>query len=67
MDDKLKCTKVQFLHKWEIIEGYIHNRKGTVDGLLIGTKNSNPILDKKEYRIDFGYGDYSKYTANTII
>ena len=59
--------KVKIPHKGEMREGYITACKRNSDGILIGIENNNPILDTREYKIDFGEGYYSEYTANTII
>ena len=65
--DKLLGMRLKLPHKGEMLEGCITGRKRNSDGLLIGTENSNPILDTRKYNIDFGEGDYAEYTANTII
>lgn len=59
--------EVQLSHKSEILEGTICNRKRTSDGLLVGTENRSPILETRENVVEFGYGNWSEYTANTII
>ena len=50
-----------------MLEDTVRKRKRTSDGLLIGTENINLILDTREYFVKFGDGNYSEYTANTII
>ena len=35
--------------------------------MLIGTVDQNPILDSREYEVDFPDGTYSSYSYNVII
>ena len=37
-----------------MLKGTIRSRKRMSDGLLIGIKNSNPILHSREHITDFG-------------
>ena len=48
-------------------EATIVKRKRHHDGTLVGTSNSNPLLDSRFYEIDFGDGNYFEYSANIIM
>ena len=65
--DKLLGMKLQLPHKGEQLEGRVTSRKRDSAGNLIGTSNSNPILDTRQYVVEFGDGAYGDYAANTII
>ena len=65
--DKMLGMKVQLPHQGDQLQGSISSRKRDSSGNLIGTENTNPILDTREYTVDFGNGDYGDYAANTII
>ena len=65
--DKMLGVKVQLPHRGNQLEGSIRSRKRDPSGNLIGTESTNPILDTRQYTVDFGNGDYGDYAANTII
>ena len=48
-------------------EGTVIRQKRNPDGTLKGTSSSNPILDTRVYKIEFGDGTYSDYSANVLI
>jgi hypothetical protein len=37
------------------------------DGLWTGCRNSNPILDTRQYEVEFFDGSVDTYTANVIV
>ena len=41
-------------------------QKRDADGNTVGRTNNNPILDKREYRVEFDDGEVSKLTENEI-
>jgi hypothetical protein len=50
----------------EIIYGKVLRRKRELDGTVRGRANSNPMLDTRNYEIDFPDGHSNEYTANVI-
>ena len=46
--------------------GHVTNRKRNADGKAMGTANSNPILDSREYIVEFPDGAEAEYSANVI-
>ena len=51
----------------EQLEGRNVSRKRDNSGNLIGTENSNPALDTRQYNVELGNGEYGSYSTNTII
>jgi hypothetical protein len=50
----------------EIRTGKVTGRKREVDGTLAGTANTNPMLDTRNYVVDFPDCRSDEYTANII-
>jgi hypothetical protein len=50
----------------ESFKGTVVGRKKGADGNPIGLANSNPILDTREYEVEFPDGTFDSYTANII-
>jgi len=48
------------------IVGRVTKRKRDSNGNPIGLRNSNPILDTREYEVQFGDGSTLEYTANLV-
>jgi len=48
------------------IVGRVTKRKRDNNGNPIGLRNSNPILDTREYEVQFGDGSTLEYTANLV-
>ncbi len=46
--------------------GKVKSRKRDKDGNIKGTKNANPILDTRQYEVEFPDGDIASYSANVI-
>ena len=53
-------------HSGEMHEAIVKKRKLTTDGALIGTKHSNPLLDTREYQVEFPDGTTAEYASNVI-
>ena len=51
----------------ELKRGIIKSRKRNERGELIGTSNSNPLLDTRLYTIEFDDGTYGEYTTNIVM
>ena len=66
-NDNLISAKIPLQHKGEIQQGEIVNRKRDSSGLLIGTHHINPIMDSREYQVQFPDGSYSDYSANILL
>jgi hypothetical protein len=47
-------------------QGQVTRRKRDHQGRPIGIRNSNPLLDTREYEVTFPDGGSSSYLANTI-
>lgn len=65
--DKLINTKVQLPKDGINQEGRVSSRNRDETGMLVGTVNSNPLLDSREYKVEFLDGSYGNYTTNTLI
>ena len=50
----------------ELRRGQVIRRKRDHEGHPIGIRNRNPILDTREYEVEFSNGNSSSYMANTI-
>ena len=50
----------------EMVVGRVIKRARGQDGNPIGIRNSNPLLDTREYVIEFSDGSTAEYTANVI-
>ena len=46
--------------------GQVIRRKKNAGGDLIGRSNTNPILDTREYEVEFANGEVTELTANVI-
>ena len=59
--------QVTLPHQGEMSTGRVIERVKNADGTLLGTANSNPILDTRQYKVAFGNGTYAEYSANVLI
>lgn len=59
--------QVTLPHQGELVTGRVIERNKNPDGTLIGTSNSNPILDSRNYKVEFGDGSYADYSTNVLI
>ena len=50
----------------ELKQATVQRRKRNHDGTLKGTANDNPILDTREYEVEFEDGNYAEYSANVL-
>ena len=50
----------------ELSKGKFLKHKLDKDGKTTGSKNENPILDKRHYEVQLPNGEINTYTANTI-
>ena len=65
--DKYIGTKIPLPHpEGELMQATVKQRKRNHDGTLRGTANDNPILDTREYEVEFADGSYAEYAANTL-
>ena len=60
-------TRIQIQRDGIVQEGRIVNQKRDAQGMLIGTRHANPILDLHECEVEFPDGSYSSYAANTLM
>ena len=66
-NDKYVGTKIPLPHtSGEKMQATIKQRKRNHDGTLRGTANANPILDTREYEVEFEDGSYAEYSANLL-
>jgi hypothetical protein len=64
--DNYLLTKVLLPRGDGKFKGTVVGRKKGNDGNPIGLANSNPILDTREYEVEFPDGSLDTYTANVI-
>ena len=64
--DQYLSAEVLLPHAGEMRKGTVRARKRDVAGNLLGTRNSNPMLDTRCYEVTFAEGEVEAYTANTI-
>ena len=64
--DNLVGAKVVLPIEGEQRQGRVRRRKRGRDGQPIGRSNPNPILDSREYEVEFDDGQVSHVTANLI-
>ncbi len=50
----------------EVVRGTVTNRATGDNGLSLGKRNSNPILDTREYKVQFPDGATETFAANAI-
>ena len=53
-------------HGGTLARGRVTERKRDHEGNVIGRSNANPILDTREYEVNFEDGDVTKLTANAM-
>ena len=57
---------IDVVHMGEPKTGTVKRRSRNNDGELIGEAHSNPLLDTRQYEVEFPNGEVSDYTANII-
>ena len=66
VNDNFIGCKVNLPLDGELMEGTVRDRKRNADGMLLGKKDDNPLLDSSVYIVDFPDGSYREYNANLI-
>ena len=64
--DEYLSAEVNMPRDGDIATGRVARRKRNADGLPIGRRNANPMLDTREYEVEFPDGSIDTYTANLI-
>ena len=59
-------TKVNLSFGGTMRSGYVNQRARDAEGELFGTRNPNPIMDTRSYKVEFPDGDVAEFTANVI-
>ena len=65
LDNYLNVNVIMF-RGGDILKGKVASRVRGPDGNPVGIANSNPILDSREYIVEFPDGSAEAYTANVI-
>ena len=65
-DDNFVHASVMLPRGSSYARGKVIGRKRDADGNVVGRSNENPILDTREYRVQFDDGEVSELTANVI-
>ena len=65
-DDNLVGASVMLPLGGTLARGRVTERKRDAEGNVSGTANANPILDTREYRVEFENGEVSELAANAI-
>ena len=66
MDEHIGC-EVMLPHGGENARAVVKGRKRDPNGIPIGTRHNNPILDTREYEVEFlGSGSTDAFTTNLI-
>ena len=65
--DKILGLAIQLPHGGEQIQGIVKRRKRNAEGMLIGTADDDPVLDTREYEVEFPDGSYAAYSTNTLL
>ena len=66
MDDEHIGQQVLLPQNDQMVLSKIIKRKRNADGSLVGTKNSNPILDSRIYEVEYPDGSAAEYATNVI-
>jgi hypothetical protein len=53
-------------HGDQMVHGKVIKRARDEDGNPIGKRNTNPILDTREYEVEMSDGSIAEYSANVI-
>ena len=65
-DDNYVNTSIMLPIGSNFYRGRVIGRKTDADGNPTGRANANPIIDTREYQVDFRNGEVSELTANVI-
>ena len=66
-ENKLIGLKVQLPHHGDRMKWTVLKRQRNSDGQLAGNEVKFPALDRREYFVDLGDGNYAKYAANILM
>ena len=66
MNDQYIGATVDIQYQGEVKSGRVTARARDEDGQLIGESNDNPMLDTRQYVVEFPNGEVNHYTANLI-
>jgi hypothetical protein len=64
--DEYLTAEVLLPHGGEFLKAIVKGRKRDHDGAPIGTRNANPLLDSRQYEVEFPDGSTEAFTANLI-
>ena len=64
--DNYLSAEISIPRGGNLVKGRVKSRKRDADGNPIGRADANPILDTREYIVEFEDGDKAKLTANLI-
>jgi hypothetical protein len=64
--DEYLTAEVLLPNMGSMVRAKVTGRKRDADGKPIGLRNSNPILDSRQYEVEFPDGATDIFTANTI-
>ena len=64
--DEYLTAEVLLLQGGENKKEIVKKRKSVPDGLPMGVRNNNPLLDSREYEVEFPDGATETFTANLI-
>ena len=64
-DNFIGC-KVQLPIEGELIEGEVKSHKRDSNGMLVGRRDKNPLLNTRVYQVEFPDGSYREYPVNLI-
>jgi hypothetical protein len=64
--DEYLNVEVMLPHGGEVLKAKVKSRKRDADGREMGTRAQNPILDTREYEVEFQDGSTDTFTANVV-
>ena len=66
-NDKILGLAIQLPHDGENLQGIVKRRKRNAEGMLIGTADDDPVLDTREYEVEFPDVSFAAYSTNTLL
>ena len=67
MKDKYVGAKVNLSFRGTMRSGYVKRQARDAKGELLVTRNLNPILNTRSYKVEFPDGDVAEFTAKVIV
>lgn len=64
--DRYLASEVLINRGGETIRGTVKSRRKDLNGIPVGKANDNPLLDTREYQVEFDDGSEETYTANLV-